>query len=92
MIKYLFCILLISFSLFSSEKMYVQSHEIVIWGNSIYVHQKDDLWIKTNAINCDDNGIFLKPEDHIMWQVQNRCPRCGSFYDSFGECHNPSCR
>jgi hypothetical protein len=91
MIKYLLCILMMSFSLFSSENMYVASHEIVISGNSIYAHLQDNVWVKTNAVNCDEKGVYIKYDDHFMYERWYRCPRCGSFYDSFGDCTNPSC-
>lgn len=81
-----------SFSLFSNENMYVDSHKVVVWGNSIYVHKKDDFWIKTDAIYCDDKGVFIKYEDQLRYEVQLRCPRCGTYYDSFPGCPNPNCR
>ena len=57
--KLLLVALAVSTPIIANERMYVPAHTVVIAGNTIHVHQKDDLWIKTNAVYADEKGIYI---------------------------------
>jgi hypothetical protein len=62
--KLLLLVIAIATPIIANERMYVPAHTVVISGNSIHVHQKDDLWIKTNAVYADENGIYIVDDCH----------------------------
>jgi len=57
--KILLASLALSTPIIANEKMYVPAHTVVIAGNTIHVHEKDNRWIKTNAVYADNNGIYI---------------------------------
>jgi len=57
--KLLLVALSVATLIIANERMYVPAHTVVISGNSIHVHQQDDLWIKTNAVYADKDGIYI---------------------------------
>jgi hypothetical protein len=57
--KLLLMALAVSTPIIANERMYVEAHRVVISGNSIFVHEHGDTWIKTKALYSDKDGIYI---------------------------------
>jgi len=97
MLSLFFCCLGINLHATQSQKIYINSSNIVIERTNIYVQLADD-WFQTKALKSDEIGFFVSEKDIIScgsrvssmpqrWQ----CPYCHHWWDMGEKCQNKDC-
>ncbi len=97
-IKLLMTIMLCTFALSASEKIYIDDDQLEHKHDCFHIHQGGNLWLETKTVHRDSTGLFafegsllrsknLRSEYKKTW----KCPYCFQYWPIGTPCKNQDC-
>lgn len=89
--------LVLSASIFASDRMYIDEDEFRTTGDAFHIHLGNNMWIETSTVHRDSTGLYcyyssVVREIHTLeYEKKWKCPYCYNYYPKGQPCTNKDC-
>jgi hypothetical protein len=81
------------------EKVYIEEDDLFIKGDAFHIHIGNNVWLVTNSIETDVDGIYTREFNISKSLINNqmayekcwKCPYCHNYWPVGTKCQNSEC-